>query len=116
MNPDHVSPSGVAALPADPAPIAPATRSHHRRDGPSLGLDEALADLQALDVINPLLRDLEQIVERVQDTQGALGSDVMRLRNQGLDGLVDDLGARFKARARKYRAACVGGVGWIDYP
>lgn len=80
---------------------------------PSLGLDEAIKDLQALDVISPLLRDLSQIVERVQDTQMALGSDVMHTsvegyrllkhhgRNQGLDGLVDELGARFKARARR---------------
>lgn len=79
---------------------------------PSLGLDEALADLRALDVIRPLLLDLEKLTERLRDTQMTLGSDLMETavegytllkvtgRNQGLDGLVKDLGSRFARRRR----------------
>ncbi|MFD0738417.1 hypothetical protein ACFQZQ_03835 [Lysobacter koreensis] len=79
---------------------------------PSFGLDEALADRRALDVLRPLLRSLEQVVERLQDTEMALGSDMMETAvegyrllkvsggNQGLDGLVKELGGRFARRPR----------------
>ena len=80
---------------------------------PSLGLDEALRDQLALSVIRPALQELEQLLERLRDTDMALGSDMMdtslegyRLlkhlgRNQGLDGLVNQLGARFAKRAKR---------------
>lgn len=44
---------------------------------PSLGLEEALADLAALDVLRPRLIQLRQLVERAQDTEIALGADIM---------------------------------------
>ena len=87
---------------------------------PSLNLDEALADVRALDTIRPLLRDLEQLVERLRDTEMALGSDLMETavegysllkltgRNQGLDGLVKELGSRFARPSRKAAPAAEG--------
>lgn len=83
---------------------------------PSLGLDEALQDLHTLDVVRPVLLDLEQLVERLRDTEMALGSDLMDTavegysllkrsgRNQGLDGLVKDLGGRFVRRSHQSTA------------
>lgn len=80
---------------------------------PSLGLDEALIDLRALDVLRPVLQRLEQLTERLRDTEMALGSDLMDTavegygllkltgRNQGLDGLLKELGGRFARRSRK---------------
>ncbi|MBB1086877.1 hypothetical protein H4F99_00075 [Lysobacter sp. SG-8] len=79
----------------------------------SLGLEEALADQRALDALRPLLLQLSQLTERLRDTETALGSDVMNAavegyallkvtgRNQGLDGLVRELGSRFARRRRK---------------
>lgn len=84
---------------------------------PSLDLDGALADVRALDTLRPLRRDLEQLVERLRDTETALGSDLMETavegysllkvsgRNQGLDGLVKDLGTRFTRGPRKAEPA-----------
>lgn len=80
---------------------------------PSLGLDDAMLDLVALDLLRPVLQDLEKLVERLRDTDTALGSDLMDAsvegyallkvtgRNQGLDGLVKELGSRFARRSRK---------------
>ncbi len=79
---------------------------------PSLGLDDALLDLAAIDVLRPLLQRMEQLTEQLSDTETALGSDIMDScvqgygllkltgKHQGLDGLVKDLGIRF-ARRRK---------------
>ncbi|HEY4583534.1 MAG TPA: hypothetical protein VIG88_11850 [Lysobacter sp.] len=44
---------------------------------PSLGLSEAQADLRAIDVLRPRLHRLRQLTERVEDTEIALGSDVL---------------------------------------
>lgn len=41
----------------------------------SLGLDEALADLVALDGLRPVLNRLLQLAERLRDTEMALGSE-----------------------------------------
>ncbi|HSP01408.1 MAG TPA: hypothetical protein VLN90_08100 [Thioalkalivibrio sp.] len=80
---------------------------------PSLGLDDAIADLAALDLLRPVLLDLEKLVERLRDTDTALGSDLMDAAvegyallkvtgdRQGLDGLVKDLGLRFARRGRR---------------
>lgn len=79
---------------------------------PSLQLDEALADLKALDAVRPLLLRLQQITERLRDTEMALGTDLMSAavegygllklvgKQQGLDGQLKDLGARW-ARTRR---------------
>lgn len=80
---------------------------------PSLQLDEALADLKALDAIRPLLLRLQQLTERLRDTEMALGADLMSAavegygllklvgRQQGLDGPLKELGARWARSARK---------------
>jgi hypothetical protein len=76
----------------------------------SFDLDETLADLRARDIVRPLLHEFEQLVERLRDTEMALGSDLMEAsvvgygllkvmgQNQGLDGLVKELGGRFARR------------------
>ena len=79
---------------------------------PSLGLADAQADLAAYDRLLPVVKRLQQLTRRAEDTQSVLGSDVMALalegygllkvagRNQALEGLRRDLGGRF-ARARR---------------
>lgn len=79
---------------------------------PSMDLAGAIADLQALDRLRPRLLRLQRLAERGSDTQAALGSDVMRCaldgytllkvagRNQGLDALRRELGARFAKSPR----------------
>ena len=79
---------------------------------PSLKLAEAQADLAALDRLRPLVLRLQRLVERANDTEVALGSDVMRCaldgyallkvsgRNQGLEGLRKELGTRFARSTR----------------
>ena len=77
---------------------------------PSFDLDEALADLHAREIIRGVLLDIEQLAERLRDTEMALGSDLMEAsvtgygllkvlgQQQGLDGLVKELGGRFTRR------------------
>lgn len=79
---------------------------------PALELDEALADLRALDQIRPLRQRVAQLLERLEDTEMALGSDAMATalegyallrvsgKSRGLDGLRDALSTRF-SRSRK---------------
>jgi hypothetical protein len=50
---------------------------------PSLSVTEALADLQALDALRPRLDKLRQLTERAEDTELALGSDVMGVALEG---------------------------------
>lgn len=83
---------------------------------PSIGLREALADLEALDRLRPRLQRLLRLTERASDTETALGSDVMQVslqgyallkvsgRNQGLEGLRKDLGTRFARSPRQLSA------------
>jgi hypothetical protein len=78
----------------------------------SLGLNEALRDLAALDALRPRLQRLKRMVERGDDTETALGSDIMHTalegygqlklsgKNQGLDGLRADLSIRFSKPRR----------------
>jgi hypothetical protein len=80
---------------------------------PSFDLDEAQADLAAVDVLRPRLARLRRLTERAEDSEMALGSDVMRAalegyallkvsgRNQGLEGLRQGLSARFGRTARR---------------
>lgn len=79
---------------------------------PSLKLAESLEDLTALDALRPRLQRLQRLAERATDTEAMLGSDVMRCaldgyallkrsgRNQGLEGLVRELGSRFVKAGR----------------
>jgi hypothetical protein len=73
----------------------------------SIKVADAQADLTALDRLRPRLQRLQKLVERAQDSQDALGSDIMSLslegyallkvagKNQGLEALRKDLGSRF---------------------
>ena len=68
---------------------------------------DAQGDLIALDRLRPRLQRLQKLVERAEDSEVALGSDVMSLalegyallkvagRNQGLEALRKDLSTRF---------------------
>jgi hypothetical protein len=80
---------------------------------PSFDLVEARADLAAVDVLRPRLARLRRLTERAEDSEMALGSDVMIAslegyallkvsgRNQGLEGLRQSLSARFGKVARR---------------
>jgi hypothetical protein len=71
-------------------------------------LDGALADVEALDVLRPMLAELLQLAERMQDTEMALRSDIMVAsvegfsllkllgKLQGLDGQLKELATRFR--------------------
>lgn len=73
----------------------------------SIGLAAAQTDLATLDKLRPRLQRLKKLAERAQDTETALGSDVMSLalegyallkvtgRNQGLEALRKELSGRF---------------------
>jgi hypothetical protein len=78
----------------------------------TVSVPDAVADLTALDRLRPRAQRLARLSERVNDTQTALGSDVMATslqgyallkvagRGQGLESLRDALGTRFTKRAR----------------
>jgi hypothetical protein len=82
----------------------------------SLGLSEAQADLAALDTLRPMLRRLQQLTERAESTELALGVDIFGAalegygllkvsgKHHGLEGKRRDLSARF-VRAAKATAA-----------
>ena len=86
---------------------------------PSLGLAGAQADLAALDVLRPRRQRMQKLVERMQDTETLLGSDVMATaleaygllkisgKSQGLSALRAGLSTRFKGKstAKRLRAA-----------
>ena len=79
---------------------------------PSLGLASAQADLAALDLLRPRRQRLQKLVERMQDTETLLGSDVMATaleaygllkisgKSQGLSALRAGRSTRFKSGAR----------------
>jgi hypothetical protein len=50
---------------------------------PNLALDEALADKRALDLLRPRLQQLRQLMETADDTEMALGSDMMAVAHEG---------------------------------
>ena len=78
-----------------------------------LDLPEAQRDLQALDVLRSRTARLRQLVGRMEDTELALGSDVMTAalngyallkvlgKGSGLDALRNEVGLRFAKRATK---------------
>ncbi|MDB6163466.1 MAG: hypothetical protein JWL98_898 [Xanthomonadaceae bacterium] len=86
---------------------------------PSMKLAEGQADLLALDRLRPRLLRLQRLTERAQDSESALGSDLMSLalegyamlkvsgKNQGLESMRKDLSARFAKTSRPVAAAPV---------
>ena len=86
---------------------------------PNLGLDEALADRTALEQLRPRLQQLRQLVERGDDTEMALGSDMMAIALEGyrlldvsgkgeaLKSARRELSARFARKRREPEAAPV---------
>lgn len=84
---------------------------------PSLELPSALADLAAFDALRPRRQRLQRLLERMQDTETLLGSDVLSTaleaygllkvsgKSQGLASLRAGLGVRFKAQGRRRAAA-----------
>lgn len=83
---------------------------------PSLGLAGAQLDLRTLDRLRPLLDRLQRLAERGDDTETALGSDLMAFalegygllkvsgKNQGLDGLRKEMSARWAKSRREVSA------------
>ncbi|MFD1295505.1 hypothetical protein ACFQ4Q_02530 [Lysobacter gummosus] len=83
---------------------------------PSLDLPGAQQDLRALDRLRPLLDRLQRLAERGEDTETALGTDLVAFalegfsllkvsgKNQGLDGLRKEVSARW-AKGRREAAA-----------
>nr|WP_246191734.1 hypothetical protein [Pseudoxanthomonas gei] len=79
----------------------------------SIGVGDAQADLLALDRLRPRLVRLQKLAERAEDSETALGSDIMSLalegyallkvagRSQGLEGARKDLANRFYKGPRK---------------
>ncbi len=79
---------------------------------PNLGLGEAQADLVALDALRPRLLQLRQLLERAQDTEIALGADIMATalegyallrvsgKDEGLKSARRELSARFSKAPR----------------
>lgn len=85
----------------------------------SLGLDEARADLAAIDALRPRLRRLQLLAERARDTEMLLGSDVystalegyglLKVTGQGagLEAMRKQLGARWRNRGGAEEAPAV---------
>jgi hypothetical protein len=84
---------------------------------PSLGLASAQADLAALDALRPRRQRLQRLLERMQDTETLLGSDVLATaleaygllkvsgKSQGLASLRQGLSTRFKGQGRRASVA-----------
>jgi len=83
---------------------------------PGLGLGQAERDLAALDVLRSRTHRLQRLTGRAEDSEIALGSEVMRVslegyallkrmgRGSGLEALRQDLGARFGRRASRAKS------------
>ena len=72
---------------------------------PSLGLAEAQADLAAIDALRPRLQRLRQLTERAEDTEMALGSDIVTTALEGYALLkVSGKGESLKAARRELSA------------
>ena len=86
---------------------------------PNLGVAEAQADLVALDLLRPRLMRLRQLMERADDTEMALGSDIIGVALEGyallkvsgkgeaLKSARKELSARFAKGARAAEPATV---------
>ena len=87
----------------------------------NLDVDEAHRDLEALDMLAPIVATVQQLLVRLEDTRMALGSDVMVAANRGyalmqangnVDGLEEVLSEasyRYAKRRRKAKAENEGG-------
>lgn len=74
---------------------------------PALGLEEAQADIRALDALRPLIARIQRLKRRMSDSEMALGSDAMNTalegyallkvsgRTRGLEALSNALSERF---------------------
>ncbi len=72
---------------------------------PSLGLAEAIADRTALEQLRPRLQQLHQLVEKADDTEMALGSDIMAVALEGYRLLeVSGKGEALKSARRELSA------------
>lgn len=83
---------------------------------PGLGLDDARRDLAHLDLLRSRTNRLRQLVGRAEDSEIALGSDVMRValegyallklmgKGSGLETLRQDIGARFGRRVSRAKS------------
>ena len=84
---------------------------------PSFDLAEAENDLTSLDQLRPLIARLRQLMAKADDTETALGSDILSAalegyaiakafgKGAGLDALKEAMAARFSGRRRKATAA-----------
>ncbi|UXI66164.1 hypothetical protein [Tahibacter amnicola] len=100
------------SIPPDAACLMHVLEQNPQIVPPSLSVAELRADLAAIDALRPFLTRLSRLAERADDTEVALGSDVMSAalegygllkvvgRNQGLDTLRKDLAVRFRKSAR----------------
>jgi hypothetical protein len=80
---------------------------------PNIDLAGGMQDLATLDALAPRLARLQRLNERADDTEAALGSDIMVLctdgyrlldiagKAQGLDGLRSELSVRFRRKRAK---------------
>ena len=87
---------------------------------PNLGLAEAQADLAALDALRPRLLQLQQLLETAEDTETALGSDILSValegygllkvsgKNEALKGARKALSARWSKGSRAPETAPAG--------
>lgn len=83
---------------------------------PGLGLAQAERHLALIDVLRSRTHRLQRLTGRAQDTEIALGSDVMRValegyallkrmgRGSGLEALRHDIGARFGRRSTRAKS------------
>ena len=83
---------------------------------PNVPAAQAIANIKALDDLRPRLVRLTQLVQRISDTDAALGNDIMKVsysvyrllkmtgRTEGLEGARKDLGTLFAKGPRQQPA------------
>ena len=84
---------------------------------PNLPAAQAIANLRTLDRLRPLLVRLSRLVERLSDTDAALGNDIMKVslstygllkttgRTEGLESMRKELSVLFAKAPRQTEAA-----------
>ena len=82
---------------------------------PNLGVAEAQADLIALDQLRPRLMRLRQLMERADDTEMALGSDIIGVALEGYALLkVSGKGEALKSARRELSARFAKGARAVE--